>query len=517
MLGIQRDLALDRVLAEIGVNYFHYRLYAVLGVLLSFEYLQAIMMLSFLIPALEEEWGLSVGEEQGIAASGFAGMMIGAFLAGVIADRYGRRKTVIGSLWIAALGNILSVFAVDAITLSLTRALIGWGSGALFTGCYALFSEMFSMRDRTRHIMFVKLSFTVGSVMSVLFAWVTLGMGASFRVYLIVCAAPCVVMLFFTRQVPESPKWLLANGFTAQAQKLLDSMAALNGVSTESIDYAHLFEDIDHQEASGVFTVDNNDGGGLEEDAVDAGDVEMKEWESDDGSDGEGPEEGDKGGRERGRRGSKRRALLQVGSNHATAFSMTANVRELLCNPEFTATTVKCMFFFFLIAVTFYATSILTPQFFAGVGDDLYAMSLISTLVEVPGRLLPLLVLDTMGRKKSLVLFFALSGVSFGALSMLLTAGAADWLVAVALSCARLVGAMLMGVSYLYVLEFFPTNLRATAVGLCALCGRIGGVLAALLVDETLAGLMLGFAGCAVLGALSGASLRVETNKRIMR
>lgn len=50
-----------------------------------------MMLLSFVGPAVQSEWGLSGREESLIASVVFGGMMIGAYSWGVLSDAKGRR------------------------------------------------------------------------------------------------------------------------------------------------------------------------------------------------------------------------------------------------------------------------------------------------------------------------------------------------------------------------------------------------------------------------------------------
>lgn len=51
-----------------------------------------MMILSFIGPALESEWGLSSTQETLITTVVFAGMLVGAYSWGVISDNFGRRQ-----------------------------------------------------------------------------------------------------------------------------------------------------------------------------------------------------------------------------------------------------------------------------------------------------------------------------------------------------------------------------------------------------------------------------------------
>lgn len=50
-----------------------------------------MMLLSFVGPAVQLEWGLSSQEESFITSAVFAGMLVGAYSWGIVSDKHGRR------------------------------------------------------------------------------------------------------------------------------------------------------------------------------------------------------------------------------------------------------------------------------------------------------------------------------------------------------------------------------------------------------------------------------------------
>lgn len=50
-----------------------------------------MMLLSFVGPAVQAEWGLSSNKESMITSVVFAGMLIGSYSWGVVSDKFGRR------------------------------------------------------------------------------------------------------------------------------------------------------------------------------------------------------------------------------------------------------------------------------------------------------------------------------------------------------------------------------------------------------------------------------------------
>jgi len=108
----------------------------------------------------------------------------------------------------------------------------------------------------------------------------------------------------------------------------------------------------------------------------------------------------------------------------------------------------------------------------ANLNDDLFISFIISSLVEIPAYVIVLLFMDLWGRKP----LFSLSLIASGFICIacgLLEEGAARTTLAMigkffASSCFALV--------YMYTAELYPTTIRSSAVGVCSLMARIGGI-----------------------------------------
>lgn len=88
---------LDEALTALGFGKFQYLVlgYAGLGSMVDAV---EVMILSFIGPAVKSQWGLSSTQETLITTVVFAGMLIGAYFWGILADNYGRRQPLFSLL-----------------------------------------------------------------------------------------------------------------------------------------------------------------------------------------------------------------------------------------------------------------------------------------------------------------------------------------------------------------------------------------------------------------------------------
>ena len=84
------EYTLDEAISSIGFGNFQFIVLAYAGLGWVAEAME-MMLLSFVGPALQPEWGLSSGEESFISTIAFVGMLVGAYMWGFISDIYGRK------------------------------------------------------------------------------------------------------------------------------------------------------------------------------------------------------------------------------------------------------------------------------------------------------------------------------------------------------------------------------------------------------------------------------------------
>lgn len=80
----------EQAIDHVGFGTFQYLLLGYAGLAWMAEAME-LMLLSFVGPAVLEEWGLSNAEESFISSAVFAGMLVGAYSWGILSDTRGRR------------------------------------------------------------------------------------------------------------------------------------------------------------------------------------------------------------------------------------------------------------------------------------------------------------------------------------------------------------------------------------------------------------------------------------------
>jgi len=109
-------------------------------------------LLTFVILPIGKEFGRTVADVGWAIALTLMMRPVGAFLFGLLGDRFGRRRVfIIGTAWFA-IASALCGLAPNVATLVAARALQGIGGALLTPGSLAIISASFTREDRPRAI-----------------------------------------------------------------------------------------------------------------------------------------------------------------------------------------------------------------------------------------------------------------------------------------------------------------------------------------------------------------------------
>lgn len=160
--------------------------------------------------------------------SGFAGMMLGSSLFGFFADRFGRRPIFVWSMLWYSLMTALMAFQTDAAWMNLLRFLSSVGLGLELVVVNTYVTELVSSRVRGRAVAFyqiialsaVPLSAFISFALTPLAPW-----GVEGWRWVMLIGTACIPLAWWLRRgLPESPRWLAAQGREAEADAILTQL-----------------------------------------------------------------------------------------------------------------------------------------------------------------------------------------------------------------------------------------------------------------------------------------------------
>ena len=131
---------------------------------------------------------------------------LGGILFGVVADRFGRSRTMVITIVIYAVFTGLSGLAQDWIQLAALQAMAGFGIGGEWAAGASLIAESWPEKHRARAMQIMQMAFAFGFFAAALD---NLLLGPiSWRWVLAACGLPAVLSLLIRFFVPEPDRWV---------------------------------------------------------------------------------------------------------------------------------------------------------------------------------------------------------------------------------------------------------------------------------------------------------------------
>ena len=149
------------------------------------------------------------------------GAIVGAFLAGGASDQFGRRITLIAAGLIFAVGGLISAWA-PSIDVLLGRAL---SSSAIAIGLSSVVAPLYISESAPRNtrgalVSLYQFAITIGILCAALIDYV-LSSSQNWGLMLGLAIVPAVLLVAGMIALPESPRWLFANGQDARGREVL--------------------------------------------------------------------------------------------------------------------------------------------------------------------------------------------------------------------------------------------------------------------------------------------------------
>jgi len=185
---------------------------------------------------VRSSFALSRQMEEIVVSVVLIGAMVGAITGGTIADRIGRRNTLVWGGVIFIIGSILAPLSPNVGTLIAARALLGVAIGFTSVTAPVYVSELAPPQSRGMLIGLYQFALTIGIALADLIGYWFAGQHA-WRLMFGVGAIPAALFLLLVLNVPESPRWLFAQNRWGDAETVLRSY-------TDNVGAKLLLEDI---------------------------------------------------------------------------------------------------------------------------------------------------------------------------------------------------------------------------------------------------------------------------------
>jgi putative MFS transporter len=202
----------------------HRRMAALIGLGLFFDGFD-LYMASGIMPALTADGWSTIESNALFASAGALGALIGAFFAGLLGDRYGRKFTFQFNLALFGSMSIAAAFAPNMEWLIALRFLMAIGLGAEIVVGYATISEFVPPATRGRWGAVLFFVATSSSLVSNLAAYAVIP-NLGWRWMFAIAGAGGLLVWIMRKRMPESPRWLELVGRWQEADQILDRIEA---------------------------------------------------------------------------------------------------------------------------------------------------------------------------------------------------------------------------------------------------------------------------------------------------
>jgi len=170
-----------------------------------------VQMYSLVVPALIATWGLTGRQTGNLQTAALLVSAVGGWLAGFIADRAGRVRTLqLAILWFAIF-TFLSGLAQNYQQLMAARALLGLGFGGEWAAGAVLLGESIRAQHRGKALGTMQAGWAVGwgaATVLAAIAFTLLPQEIGWRALFMVGIAPALLVFFVRRYVEEPPVFL---------------------------------------------------------------------------------------------------------------------------------------------------------------------------------------------------------------------------------------------------------------------------------------------------------------------
>ncbi|XP_057294840.1 synaptic vesicle 2-related protein-like isoform X2 [Hydractinia symbiolongicarpus] len=407
----EESYTLDDAIEHFGFGSFQIKVILIAGLSWMADAME-MMVLSILSPVLMCEWNLTTFKEALITTMVFLGQGIGSYSWGFASDKFGRKKALYLSVSLVLFFGILSSQAPSYVWILLLRLLVGFGIGGV-PQAVTIVTELLPSSSRGRSIVFLEFFWAIGSVFAAAIA-ISAMSSLNWRWYLILITLPMLLFMVTGIWLPESPRFLMTTGKNRKVLDLLERISKSNKVPMPK----------------GVLVT---------------GEINTK----------------------RGR------------------------IFDLFTK-EWRKTTALLWIIWFTSAFAYYGIVLLTTEIFQTglngchpnkndtntittckeLSNKDYVDFMLTSIAEFPGLLLAIILIEWIGRKKTLAVLFGLASISF----MLLAICTGRTMSVIFIFAVRGFVTGSFQAAYVYTPEVLPTNVRAVGLGACSMFARVGAM-----------------------------------------
>lgn len=344
----------------------------------------------------------------------FGGTLVAAPAFGYVADRFGRRPTLMGCLLMMFATGLAWSFAQNVVSYAILEFLVSAFQVGVFQTAFILGVELVGTPYRVFCGIFIEYFFVLGESWIVLIAYLT----RKWRPLILASTVPVVGFLLYWPWLPESVRWLTAQNRNQEAVSETERLVRWNkgNRGVPRLLRKHGAQTVQHFVKSFVTLPDQ----------------ETSE------------------------------------TNTETLLDMLRETRLLL-------RFLNVAYSWLVVTMVYYGLSMGASTLIPG---DPFLNFFAASLVEIPGYTLSYFTMKWLGRRLSMTVCMSVAGLACLTSGLILqfVPHAPTSIQIIVYLVGKLGITAAFGTVYLYTSELLPTSSRTAALGISSMCGRIGSM-----------------------------------------
>ncbi|KRN29837.1 MFS transporter [Liquorilactobacillus mali] len=156
-------------------------------------------------------------------AVGFFGLFLGSVFAGVVGDFFGRKKAYQLNLIVFGSFTLIGSFAPNMYFLIVCRLIASIGLGTEIVTGYAMINEFAPVKSRGKWCAMTSFIANCGAPITMLMCTLLIP-HFTWRIMFIISGISALILWYFRRKLPESPRWSIAHGRMEEAQGVINEI-----------------------------------------------------------------------------------------------------------------------------------------------------------------------------------------------------------------------------------------------------------------------------------------------------
>jgi benzoate transport len=195
-----------------------------------------VLSISFASPGIAQEWGMTPAGLGIVLSMELIGMALGSVFLGGVADKIGRRPTILGCLVVMTVGMLMATTVRGLVDLSIWRVITGLGIGGMLASINAVAAEFSNTHRRALSVSLMSIGYPVGAVLGGLVVAQLLRVNTDWRPIFYFGASVTALLIpvvYFV--IPESVHWLARKQPVGALEKINSALRRMGHATVNAL------------------------------------------------------------------------------------------------------------------------------------------------------------------------------------------------------------------------------------------------------------------------------------------